>query len=250
VIIGIEKYSNGLPVPTGARADAQQFAEVAKKTLGIAPGHVHVLIDEQATKGTLLRELAWARDSTPPGGRIYFYFSGHGAPNASDGTPYLVPADGDPKFLDQTAVRESEVLAELSKSKAKEVLAVLDSCFSGAGGRSVLPPGARPLVRVKEAPATGHLAVFSASSGAEISGPAADGSGGLFTKFVVQGLGTGAADIDGDGQVSLSELGDWVKPRVAREAKKDNRDQTPSLVVSSALGAPSGFIVEWGLPAK
>ena len=59
---------------------------------------------------------------------------------------------------------------------------MFDSCFSGAGGRSVLPAGARPLVRVKEttAPAGGHVAVFSASDGTEISGPSADGTqGGL-----------------------------------------------------------------------
>jgi hypothetical protein len=250
VVIGVEKYSNGLPVPTGARADAEHFAELAEKSLGVPADHVHLRLDEQATKGSILREVAWARDATPPGGRIYFYFSGHGAPDAAAGTPYLVPVDGDPKFLAQTALPEAELLSELRKSKAKEVLAVLDSCFSGAGGRSVLPPGARPLVHVKETAVTGQIAVFTASSGSEISGPAADGSGGLFTKFVLQGLGTGAADMDGDGQVTLPELSEWVRPRVLRAARQDSRDQTPGLVMSSGLGAPSSFIVAWGFPAK
>ena len=164
--------------------------------------------------------------------------------------PYIVPSDGDPQYLDATAVSMKDVLAKLGEAKAREVLAIVDSCFSGAGGRSVLPPGARPLVRVKETTAPAQLALFSASSGSEISGPAPGGEGGLFTKYVIDGLGTGAADMNGDGQVSLGELSQWVTPRVSRDAKKDNRDQNPSLNVGKGLGSADSFIVEWGLPAK
>jgi hypothetical protein len=130
------------------------------------------------------------------------------------------------------------------------VLAIVDSCFSGAGGRSVLPPGARPLVRLKEEVAPAQLALFSASSGTEISGPVPGGGGGLFTKYLLDGLGSVAAEIIGDGQVSLAELSEWVSPRVAREAKKDNRDQNPGLTLGKGLGSADAFIVAWGLPAK
>ena len=41
----------------------------------------------------------------------------------------------------------AQVLKQLSETPAKQVLALVDTCFSGAGGRSVLPAGARPLVR-------------------------------------------------------------------------------------------------------
>jgi hypothetical protein len=95
-----------------------------------------------------------------------------------------------------------------------------------------------------------QIALFSASSGSEISGPAPGGTGGLFTKFVVDGLATGAADANGDGQVSLGELAQWVTPRVERGAKADNRDQTPSLVTGKGFGSADAFLVEWGLPVK
>ena len=250
VVVGIERYSAGLPPPTGARADAQRFADLAKRSLGLSPSHVHLVVDDQGTKGTLESEIEWLKSSVPPGGRIYFFFSGHGAPDASAGASYILPFDGNPKFLPQTALLLSDVLNRLGQSKAREVLAIVDSCFSGAGGRSVLPPGARPLVRVREVTPTAQVALFSASSGSEISGPASGGGGGLFTQTLTQGLGTGAADMDGDGQVSLQELADWTRPRVSREAKKDNREQTPSLAVGSGLGGASSFIVEWGLPAR
>ncbi len=250
IVIGIEKYSASLPPPTGARSDAQRFSELARASLGLSADHVQTLFDEQATKGSIERALASAQASVPSGGRIYFYFSGHGAPDASAGTPYIVPTDGDPQFLDATAIPMKEVLTKLGQSKAREVLAIVDSCFSGAGGRSVLPPGARPIVRVKEEAAPAQLALFSASSGSEISGPTSSGDGGLFTQFVLQGLGTGAADMNGDGQVSLGELSQWVAPRVSREAKKANRDQNPSLTVGKGLGSADSFIVEWGLAAR
>jgi hypothetical protein len=250
VVVGVEKYLNGLPVPVGAHADAQRFADLARSTLGVDAGHLQVVLDEQATRGGIARALDWAKSSTPAGGRIYFYFSGHGAPDAAGGTPYIVPSDGDPKDLDATAIPMKDVFAKLGASKAREVLAVVDSCFSGAGGRSVLPPGARPIVRIREEAAPAQLALFSASSGAEISGPTSSGNGGLFTKVVLDGLGTGAADINGDGQVSLQELSTWVTPRVSREAKKDNRDQNPSLTVGKGLGSADSFIVEWGLVGR
>jgi len=55
-------------------------------------------------------------------------------------------------------------------------------------------------VRLREAAPAAQVALFSAASGAETSGPAPGGGSGLFTQFLVQALGTGAADIDGDGQ--------------------------------------------------
>lgn len=249
-IVGIEKYASGLPVPTGARTDAERFAELARTSLGLSSDHVQLVVDGDATKGGIERALEWVRTSVPAGGRAYFYFSGHGAPDAAGGTPYIVPSDGDPKYLDATAIPMKDVLAKLAASKAREVLAVVDACFSGAGGRSVLPPGARPIVRVRDEPAPARLALFSASTGAEISGPAPEGGGGLFTKYVLEGLGSGTADMNGDGQISLGELAQWVEPRVAREAKKDNRDQNPSLTVGKGLGSADSFIVEWGLAAK
>ena len=91
-----------------------------------------------------------------------------------------------------------------------------------------------------------RLALFTASSGAEISGQGSSGAG-LFTQFLGEGLGRGHADINGDGQISLQELEEWVRPRVSREARRDNRDQNPSVVVGSGLKSAGSFIVAQGI---
>ena len=248
LIVGIDHYRD-VPAATGARTDAERFAELAKKTLGLRDDHVRVALDDHATKTDVLGGLEWLEKSVSPGGRVYFFFSGHGAPTP-DASTFLVPYDGKPKNIAGSAVAMSDVMKSLARTKARDVLAIVDSCFSGAGGRSVLPPGARPLMRVKEEAPSAQLALFTASQGDEISGPAPGEAAGVFTKFVVQALGTGQADQNGDGQVSLQELADWVGPRVARDAKKDGRDQHPKVVVGSGVGGAQGFIVEYGLATK
>ena len=40
------------------------------------------------------------------------------------------------------------------------------------------------------------------------------------------------------------------KYEVARDAKKDGRDQHPKVVVGSGVGGAQGFIVEYGLATK
>lgn len=245
LIIGIEKYRDVTPA-TGARSDAERFAEVTRTTLGVPEDHVRVLLDDRATRTDIVKQVRWLQANVSAGGRIYVYFSGHGAPDPTTGVSYIVPYDGDPQYLTESAIKMADILSDLEKTKAKDVLAIADSCFSGAGGRSVLAPGTRPLVHVEPVKTSARVALLSASSGAEISGPAPDGKGGLFSKYLLQAIGNGAADINGDGQISLKELEEWIKPRVKREAKKANREQTPSLQVGKKLGEPAEFIVSWG----
>ncbi|MCY0987347.1 caspase family protein [Nannocystis sp. ILAH1] len=245
LIVGIEKYRDVTPAG-GARTDAEKFAELARVTLGVPEDNIKVLLDDRASRTDIAKQMRWLQANVPSGGRVYFYFSGHGAPEPTSGVSYIVPFDGDPQYLKDTAIPMTEVLGDLEKTKAKDVLALADSCFSGAGGRSVLAPGTRPLVRVEDVKPQTRVAMLSASSGAEISGPAADGSGGLFSKYLIEAIGSGQGDINGDGQISLKELAEWIGPRVKREAKKANREQTPHLTLGKKLSAADEFIVSWG----
>lgn len=246
IIIGIEHYPS-LPVPAGARTDAERFAQVARRTLGIPVSQTRVLLDGDATRSRIEREIAWVIGNVSTGGRIYFYFSGHGAPDPGKGTSYLVPVDGDPQYLPNTSLTLDYVVQQLRTSKAREVLMFTDACFSGTGGRSVLAPGARPIVRMKSVATPGNVVMFSASGGDEISGPTSDGKSGLFSSYLLQGLGNGRADLNGDGQISLKELIDYVGPRVTREAAKANRAQHPAVKSGDKVSGAAQIMLVWGL---
>jgi hypothetical protein len=246
LVVGIERYRD-LPPVVGARADAERYAALVGTTLGLPQQNVRVLVDDRATRADVEQGIEWLQQSVPAGGRAYLFFSGHGAPDTKSGQPFLVTYEGNPKSLTRTSLPLSEVMKSLEATKGKDALAVVDACFSGSGGRSVLPEGARPLMVVKDERPQTKLALFSASSGAQISGPTLDRKGGLFSSMFVQGLGTAAADVDGDGQITLSELDQWLKPRVEREAKSDQREQTPSLVLGRSAGQPGDFVVAYGV---
>ena len=240
LVVGIENYRD-VPPPKGARADAIAFSRLAQRTLGLPEAHVRVLLDGHATRGDLEKGLAWLELNVPAGGRVFFFYSGHGAPDPVSGTAYILPYDGDPAALAQTAMPVSQLTERLAKTKAADSVAFLDACFSGAGGRSVLPKGARPLVMVQTPAISRGVSVLSSSSASEISGATADGTNGLFSKYLMQALGEAQGDLDGDLQISLSELKDWIEPRVSRAARLENRVQTPTLALPD--GRPANAVI-------
>ena len=75
---------------------------------------------------------------------------------------------------------------------------------------------------------------------------AADHSGGMLSQLVTAGLGTAAADADGDGQVTLKELFDWARPRAQRQAQKAGQDQQPAVFAGAGAGA-ADVVLTWGV---
>ena len=228
MIVGIEKYPD-LPTAIYAERDAAA-AKSFIRALGVPERNIMALSGTRATKTGLEKAIeAWLPNNVSEKSRVYFYYSGHGAPDTKNGDAYLVPSDGDPQYLAQTGYPLKRLYAKLGQLKAKSVLVALDSCFSGAGGRSVLAKGTRPLVgKVDMAvQAEGKISVISASAGDQISGANDDAGYGLFTYNFLQGL-NGAAK-NAHGQVTLQSLYGYLKPRVQDEAHRANREQTPQL---------------------
>jgi hypothetical protein len=229
LVVGVEKYSN-LPDAKFAERDA----EAVKRhflALGIPERNIVSLTGMRATRGALQGYLAeWLPRNTSPDSNVFFYYSGHGAPDPQDGQAYLVPWDGDAKFLQSTAVPLKQLYAELGKLDVNSVVVALDSCFSGAGGRSVLAEGARPLVSKvdEDTDAQGKLTVLSAASSDEITGTLDKQGHGLFTYYFLKGLGGKARD--GSGAVTAKSLYDYLSPKVRDEAHRQNREQTPKLM--------------------
>lgn len=226
LIVGVEKYSNELPEAEFAERDAQAVKQNLID-LGYPERNIKYLTGQRASLSALSAYIEdWLPRNVTADSRVFFYFSGHGAPDASSNQAYLVPADGDPTYLDKTAFPVKRLYADLNSLKAKQVIVALDSCFSGAGGRSVLADGARPLLsKVDEAVPRGKILLFAAASPTQITSTMMDQGHGSFTYFFLKGLGGGAKDKSGI--VTPQGLYDYLKPKVQDAASRQNRDQTP-----------------------
>jgi hypothetical protein len=194
-----------------AESDAKAAAEFAK-ALGVPASHVVSLTGAQATLARLTGNLeGWLPDNVEKDSTVYFYFAGRGAADPKDGRVYLVPSDGDPRYVAQTSYALKRLYEKLGELKAKRVIAMLDAGFSGgadAGFNSV----------------DGKIALLAAAEAGQ--SPAADASGqGLFTRRLLEGL-DGAAR-DSSGRVTLKSLADYVKSKVAEDARLSGRVQVP-----------------------
>lgn len=220
VVVGIERYRESLPRADFAAGDARLAAEYFKR-LGVPEANVAVLVDERATRGDFEKYFErWLPNRVEAGDEVYVYFSGHGAPNPAKGDAYLVPYDGDPTYIEQTGYPLAKLYAQLAKLPARSVTVAMDSCFSGAGGRSVLAKGARPLVSVVSGDVPAKVTVLSASAGDQISNSYQEKGHGLFTYFLLKGLKEKGAD--------FKAAFDYLKPEVARVARREyNADQDP-----------------------
>lgn len=238
IVIGLEKYRGQLPKADFAESDAKLMAKYLTKVMGYAEENVAILTNDQATKSDLEKYIeSWLPNRVEKDDTVLVYFSGHGAPNPKTGESYLVPYDGDPTFIDKTGYPLSRLYQHLADLPAKEVVVVLDSCFSGAGGRSVIAQGMRPIVTELKSPllAKGKTIVLSASTGQQVSSTYGAKFHGLLTYFFLKGL-QGEGDTNKDGFIELKELFDYLSPQVARVARREfNNEQTPQLLGSSEL---------------
>ena len=144
LLIGIDAYQNVWPL-IGPVNDAEAMREFVTADLGFGDGDVRLLVDADATRANILREIEeWLIDGTRPGDEVFFYFSGHGfqQPDTSgdesdrlDET--LVPVDvvvrNDKTIAGMIA--DDEIAALLNRLSGRRVTVVVDACHSGTSDR-------------------------------------------------------------------------------------------------------------------
>jgi len=232
IVIGIEQYRQKLPKADYAVSDAKLVSEYLSMVMGYQEENIVTLTNENATKGDLEKYFdQWLKNVVDKNGTVFVYYSGHGAPNAATGDAYLVPYDGDPAFIEQTGYSLKRLYENLAKLPAKNIIVALDSCFSGAGGKSVSAKGSRALVRVEKTSAL-NIAVLTASLDNQISSSYEDKGHGVFTYFLLKGVKEMLGE-DKNSKLELGELYNYIKPQVERTSRRlYNNEQTPQLITA------------------
>jgi hypothetical protein len=233
IVIGIETYRQKLPKADFAAQDAKLVTDYLTKVMGYPEENVITLLNDRASNVDIAKYFEkWLPNNVEPGSTVFVYYSGHGAPNPNTSDAYLVPYDGDPSFIEETGYSLKRMYTALGKLPAKEVIIALDTCFSGAGGRSVIAKGARPLVMnlQNNMVPSKNMTVLSASSGVQISSTYDEKGHGLFTYFLLKGIKNENVTRS-DGSLKLDDLFSYIRPQVERIARKQyNNEQTPQLL--------------------
>lgn len=232
LIVAIDEYEHpGLRRLLSPAADAEQLAAVLADP-GIGGFDVDVVRNEpaHAVQERIEDLFADARADDV----LLLHFSGHGLKGEA-GDLYFAARTTRPDRLASTAVPAEFVQRCLRSSASRSIVLLLDCCYGGAFGQGVAVRAAGD-VNVLDSFPSGRLgsgrgrAVITASSAMEYAFEgeqlAADSNPlpSPFTAALVRGLGTGEADRDEDGWVSLNELYDYVFDRV----RETNPQQTPS----------------------
>jgi len=220
IVAGISHYQGkDLPGAPFADRDALAMREYLR-ALGVPQDHIQLLTNEEATSSRLKGYLeSWLPKNVKADSRVYFYFAGHGAADPVTRASYLMPWDGDPDYLDDSGARLSSLYQALAGLKAQQVVVMLDSCFSGAGGRSVARPGARPLVTIQSEKLPPGISLFAASQSDQVTYVLPDQGHGIFTFYWLKGLDSGLAD--------SSALCRFLQDRVPAAAALQNGVQKP-----------------------
>jgi formylglycine-generating enzyme required for sulfatase activity len=149
---------------------------------------------------------------------VLFYFSGHGIVDEGNklflGTP-STRKEGH-KIVKPTTVAATYLQEAMSESKSQHQVLIFNCCFSGAfaQGMTVMDDGS---VNLKNQLGGKGRAILTSSSMVQPSFQP-DGEMSIYTRYLVEGIETGAADQDGDSKISIDELHEYAALKVSQES--------------------------------
>lgn len=218
VLTPLAAPSHDVSVLAGLLADPEVCRFDAPQTL--------VDRDAQTIKKTLLRTLNSAR----PQDLVLVYYAGHGK---LDGAQlYLCTHDTEPETLAATAVSIGDIREYVSRSPCKQVVLILDCCFSGAAADEFRTRGELS-DRIEAAASARGLYLLTSCANYETSLEHV-GSGeddipyGVYTRALADGILSGHADLYGDGRITPLELAKYLQSRIP--------GQTPRVSLIDAEG--------------
>jgi hypothetical protein len=221
LLIGISNYNAGLtPLPSAVKdVDALQQVLLNREIGGFAKSDVTVLRD--AEKGAIETAIYHLFANKNNNDLLLFYFSGHGVTDSRSDF-YFTGLSTTKDALPPTAVSSNYVHNLMNQSRSKRQVVILDCCHSGAFSKGAT---IKDIGTVNVLPKLGGegRAILTASDSSQYAFAQEGFELSLYTHFLVEGLKTGAADRDGDGDISVDELYDYVRDKV----KSTNDNMSP-----------------------
>ena len=259
LLVGISLYqSPQIPPLQFAHEDALLFEKhlMSPRGGGLPPENITRLVNEQATTAAVrLAFDSFLKAEAGPADTVLVYFASHGTVDPETREGYIVTYDSDPQDLSSTGLPMADLqeLVREELSTVKRLHIYVDVCHAGKVGAIEGKKNRINTVIERLGEADGEILGMMASRPREVSyeGPQFGGGHGAFSYFLLNAL-NGAADYDQDGIVTVDDLIDYVREKVAegtfnRQHPRDFGDFDNSLPMAN-LGQTGIEMAPWQPP--
>jgi formylglycine-generating enzyme required for sulfatase activity len=222
LLIGVSEYGAGIPPLSSALNDVEAMERVLQNpNLGNFAQVERLLNPDTVAMRIAIQKLF--RNASKED-LLLFFFSGHGITN-DDNHLYLATRNTAKDDFEATAVDANFIQTQSKNCYSKRQVLILDACYSGAFASGWHTKSIGVDIK-KQLGAEGRVVLTS--SGATQTSFAQEGATlSLYTQYLVEGIETGAADTDNDGNIHVQELHAYAKSRV--QAVKPN--MTPDIIL-------------------
>lgn len=201
---------------TAPKYDVEALAKVLRNS-EIANFDVEVLVNKpHDVVGRVIGKFYQNRRSDD---LTLLYFSGHGLKD-DQGCLYLAMTNTVRDNLLFTGISTDQIDQAMGSCRSRYKILILDCCYSGAFPAGRISKTGDQVHTLERFQGRGRV-VLTASDATQYSFEGNDISGkginSVFTRFLVEGLTTGEADRDSDGDISIDELYSYVHDRVIEE---------------------------------
>ena len=238
LLIGVSDYQTGLaPLPAAVRDMAAMERVLKDPELG---GFDAVKAVENPSTQRLREEIETFFQGANRDDLITLFFSGHGVKDDKGALFFATPntkKNDKGILLRSTALEASFVQTVMNDCRARRQVVILDCCFSGAIDPALQAKDdgnidlKTQLLEPEALGAEGRV-VLASSSSTEYSFEITDSELSLYTRYLVEGMETGAGDVNSDGFVSILELHEYAASKVQETAPS----MTPKIITLKDQG--------------
>ncbi|NEO97552.1 MAG: hypothetical protein F6K58_02335 [Symploca sp. SIO2E9] len=231
LLIGVSEYESFTPLP-GAVKDVEAIKQVLQNPyMGkFEAKDVQALVNpEPQEMREAIEFLFYGRQKTD---LVLLYFSGHGIKDDLGKLHFgtrLTRKNPQGELVFSTAVSASFVheIMDSSRSRSRRKVVILDCCFSGAFAEGLKAKDDGSLDIKTQLGGEGR-AVLTSSTSTQYSFEKPEENLSIYTRYLVEGIETGAADEDRNGLIYAGELHDYAKRKVRAVAPAMKPEFFPS----------------------
>ncbi|MGB3759241.1 MAG: EAL domain-containing protein [Rivularia sp. (in: cyanobacteria)] len=222
LLIGVSEYEYELNPLPGALKDVDAIQRVLQHPdMGdFSPNNIKVLKNPQIPNMGM--EIEKIFSNCQKHDLVLLYFSGHGIKD-DNGNLYLASSQTckhpNGQLITSSTVAANFVHNIMDKSPSERQVIILDCCFSGAFARGMTVKNDGD-VDIKNQLGGEGRAVLTSSTSTQYSFEEQASNHSVYTRYLVEGIENGRADLDGDGVISVDELHEYTRTKMQEVAPK------------------------------